>query len=320
MLSTLSTKFMVRALLLLALVFLPLFGGDYLVYLINVGLIFAIFAIAYDLFYGYTDLVSFGHSAFYGIPAYVVGIFSVTVFDIKNPVILIALAIATGALLGLMMGFLCSFARGIYMALITFAFCEILFLLVMSDPGGITLGENAITRILPSSSHGHSVFLYLFKGTGLYYSTLFSLVALYVALRALVNSQLGDILTGIRDNEDRLPSLGYNPRPYKILVFMLSAMITALAGALMAFLNNSVVPSMAEWHVGADVLLITILGGAGTLIGPIIGAFLIVFTQFYASSVIGGGNWVYVLGCLYICVVMFLPGGIVNTKVGSFLK
>ena len=99
--SKLSRKSILWSMLILTFLLLPFFGGNYLVYLFNVGLIFAIFAMAYDLFYGYTDLVSFGHSAFYGIPAYVVGIFSVTVFDIKNPVILIGLAIATGALLGL---------------------------------------------------------------------------------------------------------------------------------------------------------------------------------------------------------------------------
>jgi branched-chain amino acid transport system permease protein len=88
----------------------------------------------------------------------------------------------------------------------------------------------------------------------------------------------------------------------------------------MAFLNNSIAPSMVDWHVGAEILLITILGGAGTLIGPVVGSLVVIFTEHYASAWVGGGNWVYFMGGLYIGVVMFLPGGILNTRWLKFLK
>ena len=162
--------------------------------------------------------------------------------------------------------------------------------------------------------------LNLFTGKGLYYLVFAILVASYLMIRAFVNSQLGDILKGIKQNEERLLSLGYNTRPYKILAFAISGILSGLAGILMGFLNNGIVPSMVDWHVGAEILLITILGGPGTLIGPIVGAFLVVFTQSYASSWIGGGNWVYVMGGLYIGGIMFLPGGIFNTKFVRVLK
>lgn len=310
----------VKLLLILFLLFIPTFSGSFMIYLVSLALIFSIFAMAYDLLFGYTGLVSFGHCVFYGVPAYAVGVVTSTVFDISNPIILFATAIATGALLGILVGFFCTFTRGIYLALVTFAFAQIFWLLVLSDPGGITLGENGIMGVRPSPIAIGDFTLELFKGTAFYYLILAILAASYLSIRGLVNSHLGDILRGIKQNEQRLMSLGYNTRPYKILAFALSGVFSAIAGILMAFLNNSIVPSMVDWHVGAEILLITILGGPGTLIGPIIGAVLVVFTEHYASSWIGGGNWVYVLGGLYICVVMFLPGGILNTRWAKFLK
>ena len=300
--------------ILLALILLSLFGGAFNIYLCSLAMIFGIFALAYDLLYGYTGLVSFGHCVFFGIPAYAVGIFSRTVFHITNPVVLFGVAIVTGVILGIIIGFFCSFSQGIYLALITFAFAQIFELLVLSDPSGITYGENGIMGIRPPSIKIGDFSLDLFNGRGIYYLSFVILVASYLMVRALVNSHLGDVLKAIKQNEKRLLSLGYNTRPYKILAFSLSGAFSAIAGTLMAFLDNNVTPSMVDWQVGAEILLITILGGPGTLIGPIAGAVLVVATQHYASSWIGGGNWVYVMGGLYIGVVMFLPGGLFNNK------
>lgn len=304
----------IRWFIILFLVVFPFFGGLFLTYLVTVALIFGIYAMAYDLFYGYAGLVSFGHSAFYGVPAYALGAVAVTVFNISNPLVLLGSAILMGAILGVLVGYVCTFTRGIYMALVTFAFAQIFWLLVLSDPGGITYGENGIMGIKTPPIHMVGLELDLFSGRGLYLLVFAILVAVYLIIRAVVNSQIGDILGGIKHNEDRLLSLGYNVRPYKILAFVLTGIFSAIAAALMVFLNDSIVPSMVDWHVGAEILLITMLGGPGTLIGPIIGAFAVVFTESYASSWIGGGNWLYVMGSLYIGVILFLPGGIFNTK------
>ncbi len=307
--------------ILLALILLSFFGGAFNIYLCSLALIFGIFALAYDLLYGYTGLVSFGHCVFFGIPAYAVGIFSRTVFHITNPLALFGLAIVSGVILGILIGFLCSFSRGIYMALITFAFAQIFELLVLSDPGGITYGENGIMGVRPPALKIGDFSLDLFNGKGIYFLSFVILVASYLIIRVLVNSHLGDVLKGIKQNEKRLLSLGYNTRPYKILAFSLSGVFSAIAGTLMAFLDNNITPSLVDWQVGAEILLITILGGPGTLMGPVVGAFLVVVTENYASSWIGGGNWVYVMGGLYICVVMFLPGGLFNNKsIQSALK
>jgi branched-chain amino acid transport system permease protein len=227
--------------------------------------------------------------------------------------VLIAAAVLAGLVLGAAVGLLCSFTRGIYLAIVTFALAQIAELFVFSDPHGITRGENSITRIRPAPLTLADVSVDLFSGVGLYYTTLAFLLLVVVGIRLLARSQLGLVLRSIHQNERRLPSLGYDTRPYKVLAFALSGAISAIAGSMIAFLNNVVSPAMVDWQVGAEILLITVLGGPATIAGPILGAFVVVFTQAYASSLIGGGNWVYVLGALYILVALFLPGGIVKT-------
>lgn len=298
--------------LLAAALALPAFGGPYLVHLVTLALTFSIFALAYDLLLGRTGIVSFGHSVLYGMPAYAIGMLSQTVFDVKNPAVLVGAAVLAGMILGALMGWICSFTRGIYLAIVTFALAQIAELFIFSDPRGITRGENSITKIRPEPLAIGDLSLDLFSGVGLYYLSLAVLVAVVLVVAWLVRSQWGQVFRAIHQNEQRLSSLGYDTRPYKILAFTISGAIAAIAGTLAAFLNNVVSHAMVDWQVGAEVLLITVLGGAGTLAGPIIGSFVVVFTQTYASSLIGGGNWVYVLGALYIVVALFLPGGIMK--------
>ncbi|MCZ7565672.1 MAG: branched-chain amino acid ABC transporter permease [Burkholderiales bacterium] len=302
----------VPLMVLALLVALPFVSGPYLVYLVTLALTFSIFALGYDLLFGHTGIVSFGHSVLYGLPAYAIGILSQTVFDVKNPVALIGVALLAGVLLGAAMGWLCSYTRGIYLAIVTFALAHVSELFIFSDPRGITQGENSITRIRPSAIVVGDFTVDLFSGVGLYYLTLAFLVLVLVGLTLLMRSQWGRVFRAIHQNEERLSSLGYNTRPYKILAFAFSGGICAIAGSMVAFLNNVVSPAMVDWQVGAEILLITVLGGAGTMTGPILGSFVVVFTQTYATSLVGQGNWVYVLGALYILVALFLPGGIVN--------
>ncbi|MEW5723697.1 MAG: branched-chain amino acid ABC transporter permease, partial [Thermodesulfobacteriota bacterium] len=290
------------------------------VYLISKALILCIFALAYDLTFGYTGLLSLGHSVFFGASAYVVGIVACTQFEIKNPLVLFGAAMFSGAVFGLVIGFFATFTRGIYLALVTFAFAQIFTLIIMTDPGGVTLGENGIVGLRPPALDLGGLRVDLFRGTGLYYLVLGLFIASYLLLRLLTKSQVGDILIGVRENEARLLGLGYHVRSYKIFAFTVSAVFSALAGTLWSFLANSITPAAVDWIVGAEVLLVTILGGPGTLVGPVVGAFLVTFAESFASSWIGGGNWLFVMGGLYIAVVMLLPGGIFNTKFLAFLR
>jgi len=318
--SRILTTWQGLTIVLVALLFvcIPLFSGSFIIYLVTYCLIFGIFALAYDLFYGYAGLVSFGHSMFFGMTAYSVGALSTTLFHVTNPLLLLGAALAIGALLGLLVGFFCTYTRGIYVALVTFAFAQISWLVVMVDPGGVTWGENGIVGVRPGPFQMGGLTLNLFSGTGLYYLALAFFVISYLVLRAIVNSQIGDIFKGIKQNEDRLLSLGYNTRQYKILVFVLTGVFSGLSGFLVVFLDNCITPSLVEWPVGAEILLMTILGGPGTLMGPVLGVFLVSFSKFYVSSWLGAGNWVYLLGGLYIFVIMCLRGGILNTRIFGF--
>lgn len=289
---------------------LPGFTGPYLVHLLTLALTFSIFALAYDILLGHTGIVSFGHSIFYGMPAYVIGMMGTSVLHITNPVILLSAAIITGILLGAAVGWICTFSRGIYLAIVTFAVAQIVALVILTDPGGLTLGENGMVGMRPPPVTVAGFQLNAFSGVGLYYVTLAFLVVVYLGMRLLARSQWGQVFHAIRENESRLPSLGFNTRPYKILAFALSGGVSAIAGSMAAFLNNIVSPEMVQWQVSAEILMITVLGGAGTHSGPVLGAFAVVFTEAMASSLLGGGNWVYVLGGLYIAVAMLPPGGI----------
>lgn len=300
----------VQLLALALLVILPGFSGPYLVHLITLALIYSIFAVGYDVLFGHTGIVSFGHSVLFGLPAYVIAMLGTTVFHVTNPLVLILAAVVTGLLLGATMGLICSFSRGIYLAILTFAIAHICELGVLSDPGGITFGENGVVGVRPAS--GIALSLHLFSGIGLYYLTLGFLLIVVLGVSLLMRSQWGQVFHGIRENEERLGSLGFNTRAYKVLAFALSGGIAAIAGAMAAFHNNIVSPAMVDWQVGAEILLIVVLGGAGKRIGPVLGAFVVVLTEAFATSIIGGGNWVYVLGGLYILVAMYLPEGIAS--------
>lgn len=292
------------------LVVLPGFTGPYLVHLLTLALTFCIFALAYDILLGHTGIVSFGHSIFYGVPAYIIAMLVTSELHITNPFVLLSVALVAGILLGAAVGWICTFSRGIYLAIVTFAVAQIVVLLILSDPGGLTSGDNGIVGVRPPAITVAGLQVNLFSEVGLYYMTLAFLAAVFLGMRLLVRSQWGEVFHAIRDNEGRLASLGFDTRPYKVLAFAISGGVSAIAGSMTAFLNNNVSPEMVHWQVSAAILMITVLGGSGTLSGPLLGAFAVVFTQAFASSMLGGGNWVYVLGGLYITVAMLPSGGI----------
>ena len=218
------------------------------------------------------------------------------------------------------MGYFCTYVKGIYIVIVTFAFAQIFSLIVMADPGGITDGENGIIGVRPGSISLGGLEVDLFKGIGLYYLSLMIFIGSYFIIKVIVNSQIGDVFKGIKHNEERMLSLGYNTRPYQILAFVFSASISAVAGVLFVFMDNTISPGIVDWSVGAEALLFCVLGSPGTLIGPVIAALLITFLKYYVSSWFGGGNWVYILGGMYIAVIMFMPGGLLNTRIFRFLN
>jgi branched-chain amino acid transport system permease protein len=163
----------VMAVLLLLLALLPLSGDRFFIYLITQTMILCIFALACDIVFGYTGILSLGHSVFFGVPPYIIGVIACTKLNIKDPFVLVGAAVAAGLILGAVMGFFATFTRGIYLALVTFSFAQIFTLLILSDPGGFTLGENGIVGLRPHTFTLGRGEVDLFRGTGLYYLVLF---------------------------------------------------------------------------------------------------------------------------------------------------
>jgi branched-chain amino acid transport system permease protein len=276
-------------------------------------LIFGLFALGFNLLYGYTGLLSFGHAAYYGLGAYGTGI-ALAKLKIGS----LWLGIAAGPMLavlgGAAIGFFCLRRRGIYFAMLTLAFAQLLYFVAfhLSD---VTGGDDGLRGIplLPLNLFGWKVDL---EGSLAFYYFTFVLVWLAVGgLKRILDSPFGSVLQAIRENSDRASACGYDVRRVKHLSFVFSAFFAGLAGGLDA-LRLAVVPvESLYWVTSGQVVIMTLLGGAGTFFGPFVGAGtylvlgdrLAVFTE----------RWPLVIGLIFMTFVLFLPRGIWGTLTGG---
>ena len=264
-------------------------------------LIFAIFALGYDIVFGYTGLLSFGHAIFFGIGAYATGIVLVRLV----PSLFLALLIGTALslLVSYVVAFLSIRKKGIYFVMITFAFCQ-MFYFIGFKWTGLTGGDSGFHDV-PRSSLGP---IDLNSEITLYFFTLaIFLVSVLLAFR-IVNSPFGRVLKALKENEDRARSVGYNTRAFKTVAFMISAFFASLAGGLYAVHSNFVPMDTLSINTSADVVIMALLGGIGTLYGPVMGAMLIVLLKNLLSSWIG--NWPLILGAIFIVSVLSVRQGI----------
>jgi branched-chain amino acid transport system permease protein len=277
-------------------------------------LVFGLFALGFNLLYGYTGLLSFGHAAYYGLGAYGTGI---ALAKLKVASLWGALAAGVGFAVvgGAVIGFLCLRRRGIYFAMLTLAFAQLLYFIGF-HLAGWTGGDDGLRGIplLPLTLPGVTVALD--TPLAFYYFCL-ALVTLAVAgLRRILDSPFGAVLQAIRENGDRARACGYDTTRIKLLSFVFSALFTGLAGSLDA-LRLTVVPiESLHWTTSGQVVMATLLGGAGTFFGPFVGAAtylvledrLSVFTE----------SWPLVIGAIFMAFVLFLPRGIWGTLLGGF--
>ena len=278
---------------------------DYLTYITARIMILGIFTMSYDLLGGYMGVLHFGHAMFLGGGAYTVGISMVRFHLFHDAVPGILLALAVGIIMGLFMGFLASRVGRVAVFLVTFGLTEAVHLLVLSDPVGITNGENGIAGI-------NRVHLFEFVNIKpefhYYYFVLILLCLSYSALRIIIRSPFGDVLIGIRENPQRIRFLGYDVRHYKIVAFIISGFFASLSGALTALHEGSTSPEMFHWFYSGDAVVFMVLGGPGTLTGPVLGTAIAVILQEILSILFH--NWLIFLGIGYIALIMFLPKGL----------
>lgn len=291
--------------LLVVLVLLPLVLPKYYVDLVTQVMIYAIFAMSLDILLGYAGLPSLGHAASFGISAYTVGLVSLKVTSL----FFVVMGAALGASLALsaLLAVLAIRSRGVYFLMITLALAQLLWG-VAFQWRSLTGGDDGLTGIRRPSL---GVLVSFADAANFYYLVLVFFVLVVVVLSVLVRSPFGNALRGIRESESRMASLGYNVWLYKFLAFVIAGTVAGVAGMLAAYHIGYVSPADLGILLSAKVMLMVILGGAGTLIGPALGAALFVLLENFVSA--QTERWTLILGAIYVCVVLFAPHGILGT-------
>jgi len=242
---------------------------------------FALFACSFNLLIGFTGLLSFGHAAFFGGAGYIAG-YALQTLGLPTEVGLLA-GTAAGALIGLVMGSLAIRRQGIYFTMITLALAQMLYFVCLQMP--FTGGEDGLQGV----PRGHLLgFLDLSIDKNLYYVVLAIVLAGLILIVRTVNSPFGQVLKAIKENEPRAISLGYDVNRYKLLAFVLSAALSGLAGSTKTLLLGFETLSDVHWTMSGMVVLMTLVGGLGTLAGPIVGAVIIVVLENKLGDI---GNW-----------------------------
>jgi branched-chain amino acid transport system permease protein len=283
----------------------PPFLPSYPLTLLTQALIFAIFAMSLDLLLGYTGLPSLGHAAYFGIAAYVVGIFATQQQAGFWACLVLALFAAAAAAAAF--GLIAIRAAGTYFLMITLALGMVVWGLAFRWVS-LTKGDNGISGV-PRPSLGLP--WALSEQTPFYYFTLITFLLAVGLLSLIVRSPFGMSLRGIRESERRMRSLGYNVWLHKYLAFILAGAFAGLAGVLWAYYNGFVSPVEVQLITSVEALLMVAMGGPGTLVGPALGAGVIVFLKNFVS--VYTKRWLLILGGVYICVILFTPQGILGT-------
>ncbi|MGI9363627.1 MAG: branched-chain amino acid ABC transporter permease [Rhizobiaceae bacterium] len=306
-------------------------GSDYLISTASRLVIFAIAAVSLDLLIGFTGLVSFGHAAFLGVGAYTVGILSfhayeeTTIFGLPGTLsglVVMPLAVLLSALVALIIGALSLRTRGVYFIMITLSFGQMLFFMFVSlelyggDDGMMMFDGRNTLPVLDLNDR-----------ISFYYFSLFWFVAFFWFCTHLVRSKFGRTLAAIKQNEDRLSSIGVNPYLAKLKIFVIAGVGAGLAGALSANHTEFVSPALTHWTRSGDLMIVVILGGMGTLIGPVLGTFVFLLLEEFLPLILHtmgfdllSEHWRFVFGPILILVVLYAKSGLYGLLLGRRTK
>lgn len=279
------------------------FIGLYPVFIMKF-LCFAIFACAFNLLLGFTGLLSFGHAAFFGSAAYATGWIVRSMHTTPELGILFGVVIA--ALIGLLVGAIAIRRQGIYFAMITLALAQMIYFVCLQAP--FTHGEDGLQGVPRGRLLG---MLSLESDTTMYYFVLAIFIAVFLLIRRIVHSPFGQVLKAIRENEPRAISLGYAVDRYKLLAFVLSAALAGLGGALKTLVLGFATLTDVQWQMSGEVILMNLLGGLGTFLGPVLGSGIVVSLQDLLPGSVG--SWVpVIIGIIFVICVMLFRRGIVG--------
>ncbi|EKS42416.1 branched-chain amino acid ABC transporter permease [Afipia clevelandensis] len=279
-------------------------------YFVMQALCFALFACAFNLLIGYGGLLSFGHAMFLGTAGYV-SAHALKVWGLSPELGIIA-GVAAACALSVVTGLIAIRRQGIYFAMITLALSQLLFFIYLQTP--FTHGEDGIQGIPQGMMFG--VFD-LSKPTTLYYVVMVIFLLGFLLIYRAINSPFGEVLKSIRENEQRAISLGYKTDQYKLLAFILSGTLAGLAGAVKVFVAQNASLTDVHWTMSGEVVLMTLVGGLGSVFGPVVGAFVIIAMQQYLA---GFGQWVTVIqGAIFVICVLTFRRGVIG-EIAHFFK
>ncbi len=281
----------------------------YPVFLMKV-LCFALFGCAFNLLIGWGGLLSFGHAAFFGMAGYATG-YAAKMWGWPAG-ISILFGGAVGAALGLVFGWIAIRRQGIYFAMVTLALAQMVYFFCVQAP--FTGGEDGIQLIPRAPLLG---FIRLDSDLAMYALVACVFLAGFLLIQRIIHSPFGQVLTAIRENEQRAISLGYKADDYKLLAFVLSAFLSGIAGGTKALVFGIATLTDVHWTMSGEVVLITLLGGMGTIFGPVVGALVLVAMETYLAPL---GAWVTVAqGVIFVACVIAFRRGVVG-ELGAWLR
>jgi branched-chain amino acid transport system permease protein len=274
------------------------------------ALCFGLLACAFNLLIGYGGLLSFGHAMFLGTAGYC-SAHALKVWALP-PELGIVVGTAAAAVLAVVTGYVSIRRQGIYFSMITLALSQLLYFIYLQAP--FTHGEDGIQGI----PQGHLFGIFdLSKPTTLFYVILVGFLAGFLLIYRIVNSPFGEVLKSIRENEQRAISLGYKTDQYKLLAFILSGTLSGFAGAMKVFVAQNASLTDVHWSMSGEIVLMTLVGGLGTVFGPVVGAFVIIAMQQYLA---GFGQWVTVIqGVIFVSCVLLFRRGLIG-EIAHFFK
>jgi branched-chain amino acid transport system permease protein len=274
------------------------------------ALCFALFACAFNLLIGYVGLLSFGHALYFGWAGYVSAYVAKAWGLPPEAAIILGTAVAAG--LGLIVGALAIRSQGIYFAMITLALAQMMYFFALQAP--FTGGEDGIQAVPRGRLFG---LFDLADQTTMYFFVLAVFLACFLLIYRVIHSPFGEVLKAIRENEARAISLGYKTDRYKLLAFVLSATLAGVAGGTKAIVFQLASLTDVHWSMSGEVVLMTLVGGLGTVFGPVAGAFVIVSMENYLAQF---GQWVTVIqGCVFVACVLLFRRGVVG-ELANLLK
>jgi branched-chain amino acid transport system permease protein len=309
-----------------ALLLAPLVLPPFQINLLTRTLIFAVFATAFNLLYGYTGLLSFGHAMFVAVAGYAVAKF----VHVISPALgfpelfggtevlatffgALVFGVIAATLLAIFVGYLSVQLQEIYFAMITLSFSMAIYVIALQDIGGLTQGSDGLTFLLGNVDlFGFEFILVNIRNPVMYYIiTVFLFAGAMYALLRIVRSPFGMICTAIRENPDRAEALGIDVTRHSWVTFIISGAFSGLAGAILIPLSTNVNPSFAYWTFSAEPVIMTVIGGPYSFLGPMVGAFTYEYLRWFISQFeVLEANWQFTFGFILLIVVLFFNNGV----------